>query len=115
MLHFFTDLDYLRSETATIRRKNLLCVFRNPNSHTSSSEALDGFEFIGYDLLDREMGASALTNCGGCSKAFSNSEISEKGPLSTFERAKAVQDVLVREYPGERHANCHLWSIFRAL
>ena len=35
MLHFFTDLDYLRGETAAISRKNLLCVFRNPAAHPS--------------------------------------------------------------------------------
>jgi hypothetical protein len=115
MLHFFTDLDYLRGETANIPRRNLLCVFRNPFTHPTSAQVPEGFEFTGYDLTDKESGTSALTNCGGFPKAFSNTELSEKGLLRAFERAKTVQDALVREYPGEHHADCHLWAIFRAL
>jgi hypothetical protein len=115
MLHFFTDLDYLRDETASILRKNLLCVFRNPFTHPSPAQVPGGFEFIGYDLVDKDSGTSALTNCGGFPKAFSNSELSQKGLLRKHERARAVQDALVREYPTEHHADCHLWAIFRAL
>jgi hypothetical protein len=114
MLHFFTDLDYLRGETASVPRKNLLCVFRNPFTHPSVGQVPNGFEFIGYDLLDKESGTSALTNCGGFPKAFSNSELSEKGLLGSHERARTVQDALVREYPLEHHADCHLWAIFRS-
>ncbi len=115
MLHFFTDLDYLRSETASILRKNLLCVFRNPLTHPSAAQVPKGFEFIGYDLVEKDSGVSALTNCGGFPKAFSNDELSEKGLLRAHERARTVQDALVREYPGEPHADCHLWAIFRSL
>jgi hypothetical protein len=115
MLHFFTDLDYLRSEIASILQKNLLCVFRNPTDHPSAEQVPKGFEFIGYDLLDKESRTSALMNCGGFPKAFSNSELSEKGLLRTYERVRTVQDALVREYPHEHHADCHLWAIFRSL
>jgi hypothetical protein len=115
MLYFFTDLEYLRIETASILRKNLLCVFRNPFTHPSAAQVPEGFEFIGYDLVEKDSGMSALTNCGGFPKAFSNGELSEKGLLRTHERARTVQDTLVREYPNEHHANCHLWAIFRSL
>lgn len=115
MLHFFTDLEYLRSETASVPRKNLLCVFRNPPVHPKPPHVPEGFEYIGYDLVDKDSDTSALTNCGGFPKAFSNGELSEKGLLRTHERARAVQDALVREYTGEHHADCFLWAIFRAL
>jgi hypothetical protein len=115
MLHFFTDLDYLRAETASFLRKNLLCVFRNPIAHPAAAQVPEGFEFIGYDLVEKDSGMSALTNCGGFPKAFSNSELSEKGLLRTHERGRTVQDALVQEYPTEHHADCHLWAIFRAL
>ena len=113
MLHFFTDLEYLRGETAAISRKNLLCVFRNPAGHPSAAQVPEGFEFIGYDLLEKDSGISALTNCGGFPKAFSDSELSEKGLLMAHERSRTVQDALLREYPNEPHADCHLWAIFR--
>jgi hypothetical protein len=115
MLHFFTDLDYLRGETAAISRKNLLCVFRNPAGHPSAAQVPERFEFIGYDLLEKDSGISALTNCGGFPKAFSNSELSEKGLLVGHERSRTVQDALIREYPNEHHADCYLWAIFRCL
>jgi hypothetical protein len=114
MLHFFTDLDYLRGETVAISRKNLLCVFRNPAAHPSAAQVPEGFEFIGYDLVEKDSGMSALTNCGGFPKAFSDSELSEKGLLMAYERTQTVQDALLREYPNEPHADCHLWAIFRA-
>jgi len=113
MLQFFTDLDYLRCETAAISRKNLLCVFRNPSTHPSASQVPERFEFVGYDLLEKDSGMSALTNCGGFPKSFVNSELSEKGLLRAHERSRAVQDALIREYPNEPHADCHLWAIFR--
>lgn len=113
MLHFFTDLDFLLGEVKGILRKNILCVFRNPPTHPVS-EVPKGFEFVGYDLVDIEGTASALTNCGGFPEVFSNSELSEQGLLRSHERARQVQAELRRQYPREDHADCHLWAIFRA-
>jgi hypothetical protein len=112
MLYFFTDLDYLRGETANISSKNLLCVFRNPPVHPSS-QIPEGFQFIGYDLLDKDSSTSAITNCGGFPSVFSNDELSEKGLIRTHERGREVQHALGQQFPGEYHADCHLWAIFR--
>jgi hypothetical protein len=112
MVGFFTDLDYLRGETAGVQRMNSLCVFRDPPAHPTS-EVPKGFEFVGYDLVDIEFTASALTNCGGFPEVFSNGELSEKGLLRSHERSRQVQTELRRLYPHEAHANCHLWAIFR--
>jgi hypothetical protein len=112
MFNFFIDLDYLRNETAEIRRKNLLCIFRDPDGHPSS-QVPHGFEFVGYDLVDKDSSISALTNCGGFPQAFSNGELSEKGLLRNHERGREVQETLRQEYPNEHHADCHLWAIFR--
>lgn len=113
MLSYFTDANYLRSEVAGVQRKNFLCVFRNPPSHPSL-EVPEGFEFVGYDLVDIEGSTSALTNCGGFPDVFSNSELSEKGLLRSHERARDVQAKLRSQNPHEPHANCHLWAIFRS-
>lgn len=115
MLHFFTDLDYLRGEISSIPRKNLLCVFRNPAGQPSAAQVPEGFEFIGYDLVEKDSGMSALTNCGGFPKAFSNGELSKQGLLVEHERARTVREALIQEYPNEPHADCHLWCIFRCL
>jgi hypothetical protein len=112
MVRFFTDFDYLRAETASIPRLNFLSVFRNPVKQPTS-EVPKGFEFVGFDIVDIQSTASALTNCGGFPDVFSNSELSEKGLLKSHERAQLVQAELRSHYPHEIHANCHLWAIFR--
>jgi len=112
MIHFFIDLEYLRGEVANMRVKNLLCVFRNPPTHPCS-QIPGGFEFIGYDLLDKDASTSAVTNCGGFPEVFSNSELSEKGLFRTHERGREVQHALRKQYPAEHHADCDLWAIFR--
>jgi hypothetical protein len=112
MLKFFTDPDFLEREISGIKRRNFLCVFRNPPAHPFSAIP-KGFEFVGYDLVDIESSVSALSNCGGFPDVFSNSELSDKGLLKSHERSLQVQTDLRRQYPHEVHANCHQWAIFR--
>lgn len=115
MLNFFTDLGFLRKEVAAIPEKNVLCVFRNPEEDPVVSDQPIPFRFLGYDLVDVMGGASALTNCGGFPKAFSNEELTDKGLLAARNRAFAVRDALRLFYAEEPHADCHVWAIFRAV
>jgi hypothetical protein len=111
MLNFFIDLGFLLKEVASIREKNLLCVYRNPPEDPIAIGQSISFEFLGYDLVDVMGSASALVNCGGFPKAFSNTELNRKGLLPTRKRALEVQDALRRFYPQESHADCHVWAI----
>jgi len=113
MLDYFLDLDYLKSQTAGFNRKNLLCVFRNPEVHPEP--APPGFQFLGYDLVDTLGSASALSNCGGFPDVFSNSELSSAGLLTSHARALQVQSKLRLLYPEHGHTDCHVWAIFRAV
>jgi hypothetical protein len=113
MLNYFLDFEFLIGETEKVSRKNLLCVLRNPCQESDQSP-VTGFQFVGYDLIDIENTASALTNCGGFPEVFANSELSAFGLLTDFKRAVEVQGLLRSTYPGEIHANCHLWAIFRS-
>ncbi len=80
MLNYFLDFDFLMEQVAAIQKKNILCVFRNPVQHPVAPPVAD-FEFMGYDLVDFEDTASALTNCGGFPDVFANSELSHFGLL----------------------------------
>jgi hypothetical protein len=111
-LHFFLDFDFLTTQVADIEEKNVLCVFRNPVQQPEAPSFAD-FRFLGYDLVERETSVSALTNCGGFADVFANSELSEVGLLTEFERALDVQRNLRATYPEEHHANCDVWAIFR--
>jgi hypothetical protein len=120
MPHFFLDFDFLVRKVAAIPKKNVLCVFRNPERHPIAPPVASfefpaaTFEFLGYDLVDVAGDVSALTNCGGFPDVFANSDLSCYGLLPEFGRAAEVQKLLRARHPEERHANCHLWAIFRA-
>jgi hypothetical protein len=70
---------------------------------------------LGYDLVDVEGGASALTNCGGYPDVFADRELSPKGLLTSHGRALQVQAELRTKHPGEHHADCHVWAISKAV
>lgn len=112
LLDYFTDFDFLMAEVAAIENKNVLCVFCNP-SEPPQAPACGRFEFLGYDLIDRQGSISALTNCGGYPDVFANSELSRHGLLTDFERARTVQRDLRTRYPDSHHADCNLFAIFR--
>jgi hypothetical protein len=115
MLNFFIDLDFLLGQLPDRVKRNLLCVFRNPLSEPPLPASTVKFEMLGYDLVDVQASASALTNCGGFPGVFDNSELSAKGLLTSCTRALEVQSELRRKYPEEPHANCHVWAILRAV
>jgi len=111
-LHFFLDFDFLMAQVANIEEKNILCVFRNP-TRQPQAPSFANFHFLGYDLVERETSVSALTNCGGFPDVFDNSELSDVGLMPTLDRAVQVQETLRTTYPGDPHANCDVWAIFR--
>lgn len=109
-LGFFTDLAFLRSEIAGFDDMNLLCVYRNPGREPLPP---DGFVLLGYDLVDVQGSASALTNCGGFPDIFDVSELMPQGLLPSLARATQVQEALRDGYPDEAQADCHVWAICR--
>ena len=115
MLNFFIDLDFLLEQVAGVPDRNLLCVYRNPASPPPPCTGSVGFEFLGYDLVDVQGGASALTNCGGFPNVFANGELSHQGLITSHARAFEVQAALRARHPSEHHADCHVWAISRAL
>ena len=114
MLNFFTDLDFLLEEVASVPEANLLCVYRNPSTPPMPYRGAVPFEFLGYDLVDTGGSASALTNCGGFPDVFSNDELSSQGLLTSLSRAIQVQSELRTRHPEHHHADCHVWAISRA-
>ena len=115
MLNFFVDLRFLLEQVPDRGPSNLLCVYRNPANPPAPDENPVGFELLGYDLVDVEGSASALSNCGGFPDVFSNAELSSKGLLTSHARALQVQADLRSRHPAEHHANCHVWAISRAV
>jgi hypothetical protein len=112
--NYFIDLSYLLSQFADTSKFNILCLVRNPDAQPAAP-GNSNYEFLGYDLIDTEQSASALTNCGGFSDVFLGSELTTTGLLPTHKRAVEVQSQLRLLHPEERHANCNVWAIFRVV
>ncbi len=110
---FFQDLDYLLTRLPDFGRTQVLAAMREPAPHFAEMLDDDRFRFVGFDLVDRRGGVSALVNCGGFPRAFDNRELSEHGLLTEHARAQEVRRALETHYPEERHAACHIWAIWR--
>jgi hypothetical protein len=109
---YFSDLPYMLSQLTDTSRLNILCVVRNPDTQPVAPSN-GNYEFLGYDLVDTEQSASALTNCGGFPDVFLGSELTTSGLLPSHKRAIEVQSQLRLMHPEERHASCNVWAVFR--
>jgi len=112
-LDYFLHLDYLLKRIAGHRRRNVLGVYRNPDCHIAQPPGQGNFVFMGYDLVEEVTQVSALTDCGGFPKAFSNQELSPQGLIQDYGRAVQVRVALAEAYPKEHHAQCELYAIWR--
>ena len=62
---YFTNLDYVIQEAKGNNRFNLLTIAIEPDQDCKDL-TVDGFEFVGYDLMDQPyFDISSLTNCDG--------------------------------------------------
>lgn len=109
---YFHDLLYLMTRVPNAERHNVLAVLVNPGEEDLAA-APDEFELQGFEVLDVCGDVSALTNCGGFPKAFTNAELNSVGLLDTLRRANEVRQSLYREYPEEAHAECDVWAVLR--
>ena len=109
---FFKTLDYVLNRVNDKDRFNLLAVVIEP-LQDCSKVVLDEFEFIGYDLLDKDYSISALTNCGGFDETFLPSELNIFGLLDDFVKAYDVKKRLLENNPEEHHADTNVIAVWR--
>ena len=108
---FFTSLDYVLRKMQPRERFNLLGIVIEPAQDCKNVELKD-FDFLGYDLLDREYGNSVLTNCGGFDETFLPSELNQFGLIDDFHKAYDIKRRLLENNPGEHHADTNVIAIW---
>jgi hypothetical protein len=108
------DLGYLQERLIGVDRHkaNLIWTTREPQAGVRIQAPSPSFVFKGYDLVERRGDISALTNCGGWPE-FSSFEFSRWGLLLDLGEAIELKRVLRLHHPGEHHADCDIWAIFR--
>ncbi|WP_407405363.1 hypothetical protein [Chryseobacterium sp.] len=109
---FYHSVDFVLQKMVKRDQFNFLAVIIEP-TQDCSYHYFEGFEWMGYDLLDQYFSISALTNCGGFDESFLPSELNHNGLLSDFNRAKEVQADLFTNNPNEDHANTHCIAVWR--
>ena len=112
---YFRHLDYLLNRVQAVKRRNILGLYQNPNTHFAKAPAAGDFRFMGYDLIEEQTHISALANCGGFPDVFSNKELNSFGLISQFERASEVKKLLAEKHPQEPHAQCEMYAIWRLI
>lgn len=109
---FYNTLEYVLKNIETANRFNLLAVVKEPHEKCELVQISD-FEFVGYELLDRDYSISALTNCGGFDETFLPSELNHFGLISDYEKAYDIRKRLFEDNPEEHHADCNVIAVWR--
>jgi hypothetical protein len=109
---FFYSLDFVTAGTKKLKYYNLMALAIEPEEDCRNI-VLDGFEFLGYELLDDHLSHSTLSNCGGFDKSFLPSELNRYSLLDDFERAYEIKWSLRENYPDHGHSVATVIGIWR--
>lgn len=109
---FVTSIDYVFKRIEEREKFNLLTVVIEPEQDCNKI-VVEGFEFVGYDLLDKDFGNSALTNCGGFDEAFLPNDLNDKGLIDSFEKAYEIKNRLIEYCSEDFHADTNVIAIWR--
>lgn len=111
---FYSSLDFVKSRALGREPYNLLAVAIEPE-RDCRGVAVEGFAFLGYDLIDRCIEISPLSNCGGFDETFRPEELNRCGLIDDYERAREIRRDLVKNNPEELHANALIVAIWRSV
>ncbi len=111
----FAELDYLLDRVSSTKGDcQIIATACEPNGNEVKDFDDNRFVFKGFDVLDRPLGFSLLTNCGSLEKAFMPSDLSDCGLITSYERANIVCDLLREQYPNIEHAvTSNIWAVWR--
>ncbi|MGN0803753.1 MAG: hypothetical protein ACI4MS_00020 [Candidatus Coproplasma sp.] len=78
---------------------------------------LEGFEFCGYDLVygeedDTGFRISVLTNCS-FDEILSFKDLNRYGLCDSRKQAERLQELLLKRFPNEPHADCIICAVWR--
>jgi len=109
---FYKSLQYVLKKVADKERFNLLAVAIEPQEDCSNL-VLEGFEFVGYDLLDESFGLSSLTNCDGFIISYTPEDLAQYGLLRDFEKAYDVKKKLLEDNYDQGHEVTRVLAVWR--
>jgi len=109
---FFTSIDFVFKRLNKKEKFNLLMVVLEPDQECIKID-VDGFEFVGYELLDKDFSFSALTNCGSFDETFLPADLNDKGLIDGLEKAYDIKKRLLENNPDVFHADTNVIAVWR--
>lgn len=109
---FYTIVEFVLRNTKAKNTFNLLAVVKEPNEKCELI-TINNFEFVGYELLDKDYTNSALTNCGDFNETFSPMDLNQNGLINEYDKACDIRKSLFENNPEERHADCNVIAVWR--
>lgn len=109
---WFLDHEYLMRRVGyDSEQHQILAIREEPEVYEPPPE---GFEQVGYDILDDCDDISVLTNCGPFAEIFEPTEVNRFGLLEDLTRAQTVAESIRRYHPEDPHCKaCNVWQIAR--
>ena len=108
----FKTLEYVLLNNKAKDKFNLLTVVIEPQQDCKINQ-LNDYDFIGYELLDKDYSTSALSNCGGFNETFLPRELNNFGLIDEFEKAYDLKKRLLENNPNEFHADTNVIAVWR--
>ena len=111
---FFTDLEYVLRKCEKHNSFNLLAVVINPGQDCKNIVP-EGYEFMGYELLDDMFGVSVLTNCRSSigNEPFSPGEVNKYGLIDDYLAACAIKKRVWENNPEGSHSKTNVIAVWR--
>lgn len=110
----FTSFEYVIATVGERENYNLLAVVKNP-TESCKDLVLDGFGFVGYDLLDTGYVYSALSNLGSVLSPVAARDLNGYGLIQSYSEVKELQAEISEAYNGLEQAETNVMAIWRHL
>jgi hypothetical protein len=110
----YKNIGYVLANTPLNPPFNLLAVTLNPETECQSY-TLEGFRFIGYDLIDLSNDTSSVTNCGGFDGVFSSDVLNTNGLIKDLDTSNRLAQLIYKNNPDEYHADTNVWGVWIAV
>ncbi|WP_212003290.1 hypothetical protein [Chitinophaga sp. HK235] len=112
IIDFFTSQAYVMEYMAGVGDFNMLVIVIEPSENCAWVQP-DGYDFLGYELLDQYYDTSALTNCGGFDETFLPAELNSVGLIDDYHKAYDIRQRLLENNPYEDHADTNVIAVWR--
>ena len=110
--NLFKTLEYVLKSSIPKDKFNLLTVVIRP-THACNKLEVEDYEFVGYELLDKDFCNSLLTNFGGFDHIFLPTDLNDKGLIDDFSKVYEIKERLLENNPDGHFSDGNVIAVWR--